>query len=710
MAKIDKKVNKKSKESPPIKVEEESKKESRKINKKASDSLNQSNKGWWSTKWESKKFRYGVIGGSIVVVALALGLGLGLGLKDRRNYGCIFLPEESICDYDLEYTTTIKDSRKAEYSAIVWLFEDDEGKEYLESIGIPNVDTLLENAETRANLRIQTEKDGYKSNHGGSWKSQWDRDLEAKGFDDESEYKESIISATLTSNISNSLKWDVVYMSAADIDNINGDKSAWKYAAVENTTNGVNRYRILNEKIWTSFDKYIQEEKPISASHVLLGNSWGSNDDGGDGGDGETFSTNLTGKSLTQDANSIEKTIRFVADAHDSLTNNNSWNFAELAEEFSTDSSASSGGNLGVVSAKSTGWVNEFNFAVYAMLSDSSIIPTSIFSGNGTTTELIVRLENLFDAMNDGLSSGPQTNGIWSNADIWTGTSPDITDKSGIDNFFDTEDINHFLTTEQVPINIGTYDHYNNLSTSTPSWNIITDRLTLDSYDVATENYWIADPEQWDYSGGDDGKGGPTNSTLDASYTLTWSQYGLHILRVDQLYSSETLTGTIDDTNSGPEIADLNLINELGYRMLRHQLTLETSSTVGLTSPYNLTTNYNSYVESNVSKWSWEKVMTENNGSWKARFAKDKEYSIDDINKWDDDKKTREFLKDFETQTSIFNPISTFYEDEKLEGDHVMIGSNYIDEIKTWIKDEWIKNQLEINPQLSNYWKKGDDN
>lgn len=153
-------------------------------------------KAWYKTK--------PFIWGTTLTVVTAAGLGLGLGLyyglsgssstNDSiviPNYGDEdFLPwvEEQVKKSNTKEIENLKDD------AVIFMF--DQYAELIEGSA-----RIKENAESSAENEIEQEKDDYRANYGSSWDEEWEKYLISSGYDNEDEYLNSKIAATLEAEV-----------------------------------------------------------------------------------------------------------------------------------------------------------------------------------------------------------------------------------------------------------------------------------------------------------------------------------------------------------------------------------------------------------------------------------------------------------------------------------------------------------------------------
>ncbi len=104
-------------------------------------------------------------------------------------------------------------------------------------------DNAIEDAEDNADDAIKSEKDALKDQYGNTWKDEWDKDLQEKGFSTgeqgEQEYKDSIVASSIKGNIT------AVYSSARNIKTkvLETDSTVYTY---ESEINNGKKYVIKN--------------------------------------------------------------------------------------------------------------------------------------------------------------------------------------------------------------------------------------------------------------------------------------------------------------------------------------------------------------------------------------------------------------------------------------------------------------------------------
>ncbi len=224
--------------------------------------------------WRKKWVKCSVIWGSVVAVALAVGLGVGLGINWGGSRNKInFTPSFGITQEELDKWIKergnyvgIKTDRLTD-AAILREFEA------LTEAGSFNVGTAnryLKTAENKAKDQISREKDDFRTTHGSKWGAEWKKKLIEDGFDNEEEYKDSIISKEIKSKITALYtgKKKLVWTDGASSNKYKStvkDKYNKKYRSLSNS------YTEGRINVEDYYDLYLLSQKPIGTNKISAG-------------------------------------------------------------------------------------------------------------------------------------------------------------------------------------------------------------------------------------------------------------------------------------------------------------------------------------------------------------------------------------------------------------------------------------------------------
>ena len=687
MAKIDKDKLKKDaakKVSKPIEAVKKTKEKTKKIDKEKSKSTSTKSSGfklWWNTNWRKRWFKVTVI--TSVVLSLFLIIFLPILflviLKDDKTR-CKFTingDKVNVCNAD-DASVKSKQIDKYNDKAILWAFKEQSA--ILTSLGIVNADKAYDEVEEAVATQIANEIDGYKADHGSGWSAVWDDDLLAKGFDTQEEYKESLLSSRLNQYyLAKGFKFSATrYKDTNDLvaknQGINGagdDAAVLKeLAKVSSIPDGADYTQsggsitTLNPSIVKNidfangivggangispFDMFIRDYKPMATSQILFGWTWKNTTSANASPD------NVTGDGITIETDAIEKLLRFGIVMNDANSNPGGYvPFSTLATSYSTDGSASNGGNLGIISGINTGYINEYNNAMFTALSGSATLGKLNNYQDGFWNPIAKNLNQFKSLFNSTGGYVSDINNAMNNTDglkdLWGGSVPGsdwstLNDGVAIKNFFANTTIDGSAK-EALERNL--FSEFDD--------SVKFNRSTVDNYQMNTSNYFLADSDQ---------ETGKTNiqdrKAEDIPYMVVPSRFGLHVIRIEQLRGSEMYQGEPDSTIISNLAYDqeTNILNELGFRMLRNDMTQINNGKSDKQS-YNLSSQFNSYITNELPNLMWDWAYSD------PSFLSFEGVDQKELDEMQNAKDADKFANEITDITNLTSGIGKFYEENK---------------------------------------------
>ena len=618
---------------------------------------------------KSKGFKIGVSFAVVSVLALSLGLGLGLGLKtsDDSKASINVGPGGSTDISDLEDLDKETDEsvlRQQELDklldqSVIFTFD-----QLAEMRLITNPEDKKEKAENSAQETIDGEKNGISN-------EEWIKSLNNKGFNNESEYKNSLVSDSLLSLIGEEYQYATTYVSKdqvvsspeeANTFELELDKDSEYYLSVKimdpevsggqwsnyyyvpNNNNSNDIFKNDEEIIYSQrycslaidpdvdskqclvpylhdlYDSYIQEYKPIATSHILLDFTYGaasssegeSTEEGGTEDSSSSTDKPITAKSASMTKEQIERMYNFLNLAVDpAKKGTDSFNFERAAKSYGSDGSSSSGGSLGLVSALSMGFETDFQSGVLAAMTD--VNSNSWIGGTDIT-----KGGTVFNA--DWMWDKIELKGLEvTNNNFATGKDEfDDNVSEYLELFGDSYTELSNLIASELPgvVQLG-YDKTNPGNSKY--------RDILYKLDISSVEALIYDTSAYNSTNGNEFVEFPQKYSSFA-YPVFITSNGIHIVKIDQLhpeeyYSGFDLSGKSNslypsnvgyyektDNNTIMYLTDgENIFTELGYRQLVYDLN---AKILGTGNSYGVDGDFNTWVSSNINYYITKKSLS----------------------------------------------------------------------------------------------------